>query len=126
MGYAITQAITLETIDCCTCGIVFAMPDTMVRRMQATGGLFYCSNGHAQSYTTSEGQRLREKLDEQTRASTHMAERAKQAEAAEQKAVREIKRLNKRSAAGVCPCCNRTFQQLARHMKAKHAEFGNG
>jgi hypothetical protein len=25
---------------------------------------------------------------------------------------------------GVCPCCNRTFQQLARHMKAKHPGYG--
>lgn len=126
MGYAITQEIKLEILNCCTCGIVFAMPDTMVRRMEDTGGLFYCSNGHPQRFTTSEVQRLREKLDEQTRAATHMAERAKQAEAAEQKAVREIKRMKKRSAAGVCPCCNRTFQQLARHMKAKHADFGDG
>ena len=126
MGYAITQEIKLEILNCCTCDIVFAMPDTMVRRMEDTGGLFYCSNGHPQRFTTSEVQRLRGKLDEQTRAATHMAERAKQAEAAEQKAVREIKRMKKRSAAGVCPCCNRTFQQLARHMKAKHADFGDG
>jgi hypothetical protein len=24
-----------------------------------------------------------------------------------------------------CPCCNRTFQQLARHMKAKHPEHAS-
>lgn len=32
-------------------------------------------------------------------------------------------RLKNRAAHGVCPCCNRTFQQLARHMSAKHPDF---
>lgn len=41
-------------------------------------------------------------------------------------------RLRKRASAGVCPCCNRTFSQLARHMQTKHPTFiaqeiaGNG
>lgn len=28
-----------------------------------------------------------------------------------------------RVGAGVCPCCKRTFQQLARHMKCKHPKY---
>lgn len=32
-------------------------------------------------------------------------------------------RIKKRIAAGVCPCCNRTFQNLARHMENKHKEY---
>jgi hypothetical protein len=24
---------------------------------------------------------------------------------------------------GVCPCCNRTFQNLARHMAGKHPDY---
>jgi hypothetical protein len=31
-------------------------------------------------------------------------------------------RARRRSAAGTCPCCGRTFQQLVRHEKAKHPE----
>ena len=119
MGYAIPNQITLETVTCCNCSVVFAMPDYMIKRLQERGGSFYCPNGHSQYYTKSEVQRLREKLDEQTRAATQMAERAK---AAEQK----MKRMGKRVSVGVCPCCNRTFQQLARHMKAKHPKFGVG
>lgn len=34
-------------------------------------------------------------------------------------------RLKKRAAVGVCPCCNRTFRQLADHMAAMHPEFVN-
>lgn len=31
--------------------------------------------------------------------------------------------LRNRAAAGVCPCCNRTFEQLGRHMTTKHPEY---
>lgn len=31
--------------------------------------------------------------------------------------------LETRAANGVCPCCHRTFKQLARHMKTKHPDF---
>lgn len=124
MGFSIPKQVVLETEECCNCGVVFAMPDYMMRRLKDQGGTFYCPNGHGQHYTKSEVQRLQEKLAEQARAATHMAERAKDAEAAEQKAQREIKRMKKRAAAGVCPCCNRTFQQLARHMKMKHPDHG--
>lgn len=124
MGYPIPKQIVLETEECCNCGVVFAMPDYMMRGLRTNGGTFYCPNGHGQHYTKTEVQRLREKLDEQTKAATLMAERARAAEASEQKAQTEMKRMKKRASAGVCPCCNRTFQQLARHMKMKHPDHG--
>lgn len=124
MGYAIKQEVVLETETCCECGVPFAMPDYMRSRRLQDGKYFFCPNGHSQHYTKSEVQRLQEKLAEQNRAATNMAERARAAEAAEQKAQQEMRRMKKRAAAGVCPCCNRTFQQLARHMKMKHPDHG--
>lgn len=35
----------------------------------------------------------------------------------------EAERLATRANHGVCPCCKRTFSQLARHMKTKHPDF---
>jgi uncharacterized small protein (DUF1192 family) len=32
-------------------------------------------------------------------------------------------RTKKRVAAGVCPCCNRTFENLARHMAGEHPGY---
>ena len=123
MGYAITQHLTLETEECCNCGVVFAMPDYMMQRLQERGGTFYCPNGHAQHYTKSEVTRLKEKLAEQTRFATQMAAQAYREKQAKNKARAEIKRMQRRAANGVCPCCNRTFKQLARHMKAKHPGY---
>ena len=124
MGYAIPKQVVLETEECSNCGVPFAMPDYMMRRLKTSGESFYCPNGHGMHYRKTEVQRLREKLDEQTRATTRMIERARVAEVAEKKALAEMKRMAKRASAGVCPCCNRTFQQLARHMKMKHPDHG--
>jgi len=33
-------------------------------------------------------------------------------------------RLKKRIACGVCPCCKRTFTNLARHISGQHPEYG--
>lgn len=129
MQYAINHATRLSTVDCCNCGITFAMPSTLLDRFKNNGNSFYCPHGHGQSFTKSEVDRLREKLDEQTRTATEMADRARDAEAAATKAKQtatkarsELKRVNDRINAGVCPCCNRTFKQLARHMKTKHPD----
>lgn len=35
----------------------------------------------------------------------------------------QVTKLRKRAKAGVCPCCNRTFVGLQRHMAQKHPEF---
>ena len=34
-----------------------------------------------------------------------------------------ITRTKKRISGGACPCCNRTFQNLARHMTTKHKDY---
>jgi len=34
----------------------------------------------------------------------------------------KLRKIRVRVAAGVCPECNRTFQQLARHMACKHSK----
>ena len=125
MGYPITQQVTLNIETCCNCGIAFAMPDYLMKRRQADGDWFFCPNGHQQHYTKTEANRLREKLEEQTRMATQIAARAQQAELSAQKMTTELKRLKKRVAASVCPCCNRTFtnSRMERHIKIKHPEF---
>lgn len=112
--------LNLAAVECCACGITFAMPSSMQRRLYSDGGNFYCPSGHSQRYTKTEIQRLREKLDEQTRQATTQAERALQAEAETAKLQKKLKQQQRRHAAGTCPCCKRTFQQLARHIRAKH------
>lgn len=115
MGYAIQHEITLSTLTCCNCGIVYAMPEQMIARLKREGGSFYCPNGHGQHFTEPETDRLRRLLDEANRSKTQLAGDYATLQ-------REHMRLQRRITAGVCPCCNRTFQNLARHMAAKHSQ----
>lgn len=113
--HAIHREITLDTITCCRCDVIFAMPSTLVARLNRDGGSFYCPHGHGQHFTQTEVDRLRGMLEQANRRNTELVDEVARVQ-------REKKRIERRVSAGVCPCCNRTFQNLARHMAAKHRE----
>jgi len=125
------QGYQLYVLDCPTCGVVSATTREYEETRRKDGKAFYCPNGHSGSFPVgkTEEQRLREQLNEANRAtererkSREWAEqRAKGANISAGMARASERRLRARVGAGVCPCCNRTFQQLARHMKSKHPE----
>lgn len=120
---------TLELMDCAKCGMHFGVAEGFIERRRRDGETFFCPAGHSQSFKESEVSRLRKKLDEQVREATEQAEHARSAERAREaehrarlKVERAARALRRRIGAGVCPCCNRTFKQLARHMETKHPE----
>ena len=119
----VTRAYTLVDQDCIACDIVFAMPDRFDQEMRRTGETFYCPRGHGQVYREPENARLRKRvaaleaqkvaLDDQRRA----AERSLTAQKGENT------KLRNRVHNGVCPCCQRSFQNLRRHMTSKHPDY---
>lgn len=124
MSVALAVNLRLETDECCICGVTWAWPAYMRRQaLESSERWFYCPNGHKQHFSKSEIDRLREKLTEQTRIATEQAERALKAERAKKLTALKLRNLKKRAAAGVCPCCHRTFSQVARHMATKHPEY---
>jgi len=42
---------TLFISNCCTCGVVYGLPDKLDDSLRRNGGTFYCPNGHQMSYT---------------------------------------------------------------------------
>jgi hypothetical protein len=122
--------LTLETTFCTHCGLPFAMPAEMLKVLRRDGNTFYCPNGHAMSWRgITEADRLRKMLEEANRSKTRLASDCNlawrmqsEAEEALKKEKAAAKRVNTRIHAGVCPCCNRTFQNLQRHMATKHKE----
>lgn len=113
----------LET--CCSCGIPFFMP-TYYRKqkLENPGSLFYCPNGHGQQYTgTSEAEKLRVKLSqleaEKKKTEEELQNRWLDALNEKNKLAKQLKRVHN----GVCPCCNRSFQNLRRHIETKHPEL---
>jgi transposase-like protein len=126
MGYALPISVQMTDMECGECGIQFAVPESWRAEKQRTGKGWHCPNGHARAYIESDVKRLEKQLAEAHRTNTALAEQVRQAQIAERKATAERKRIAKRISAGVCMCCNRTFQNLARHMKTKHAETIGG
>jgi hypothetical protein len=84
----------------------------------------YCPLGHGHIVSgKGEAEELRERLKrEQDRAARLIADRDQiQASLTAQKGA--TTRARKRAAAAVCPCCNRPFVQLRRHMASKHPDY---
>lgn len=117
---------------CLTCGVPIALPVTIkeeaLRRRGPTGRSFYCCNGHSQFYVgeTAE-QKLQRELDAAKKAhAVELEWQRSRREAAERSAAAfkgKVTALKNRVGNGVCPCCKRTFKQLAAHMACKHPEF---
>jgi hypothetical protein len=118
MQYSFRHVETIEytTEQCCQCAVYFGMPKYLNEQRRKDKEMFYCPNGHPQHYMRSDADVLRDKLNEQIRIATRESERAALAE-------EKLKKMTGRVKHGVCPCCHRTFQQLARHMKTKHPEM---
>ncbi len=136
MGYAvpITRNDQFVTIDCCKCGVTFAVASTLEQSWRYTKAGFYCPNGHSQAFVESTADRIKREMEEKLAAAHREIDaarkdvewarvRANNAEKRVSVAKGQITKLRKRVGNGVCPCCNRTFKQLAQHMAHKHPEF---
>lgn len=107
---------------CCNCGVAFAMTQDMQQRRRKDRATFYCPNGHPQHYTgPTEEQKLRDEMQRQTTMREAAEARALRAESERQAVAKAHTRMRTRVMNGVCPCCNRTFTNLMRHMQTEHA-----
>jgi hypothetical protein len=123
-------SVELTHMECGSCGVQFAIPETMRAECERHHGReWYCPNGHSRIYTKTADVKLREaraalERERQRVRATHDLLAAEERSHAATRG--HLTRQKKRVAAGVCPCCNRTFQQLSRHMKTKHPDYQEG
>ena len=129
-AYTLTEKVTLVTEDCFRCGVVFAMPKEFREQRLRDKDTFYCPNGHGQCYTESEADRLKKQVarlrteaDQAWTAYTAASDQARAAARSNAALKGVVTKQRRRAAAGVCPCCNRSFQALARHMASKHPGY---
>jgi hypothetical protein len=127
---------TFEVIHCWNCGIAYGMTRALYERRQSDKKSFFCPNGHSAVFLgesdKDRAQKLAGQLDqERTRLDQ---ERQRSADYANQLAISQrtrkavstrLRKVKARVGHGVCPCCNRTFDQLAKHMASKHPSFAN-
>ncbi len=59
----INKNIDFTIIECCNCGVLFAVSEELRLNWLKTKDTFHCPNGHPQSYTKSTAETLQEKLN---------------------------------------------------------------
>ena len=117
---------------CAQCKERFGLTDETEAVLRKSGQGFHCPWGHPLSFRLgpSEEELLRKERDtlKQQNAmwratADEQRDRASAAERRASAARGQVTKLKNRAAAGVCPCCNRTFTNLARHMAGQHPAF---
>lgn len=121
----LTYTGTLQ-ICSCWCGIRLAVPVSLYDEAKRHGKAIHCPIGHTFVYGNtlekqlSQAQREAAEAQRRVRATRDLLDHEQRSHAATRG---HLTRHKKRAAAGVCPCCNRTFQQLARHMAGRHPGY---
>lgn len=127
MALTMQYTCTLVQHTCWVCGVKFGLDERHEANLRQRGENFYCPKGCCLRFGKSEAQKLRDELEQEKRVTQwerEAKERANRRAVAAEHSWRVTKghltRIKKRVGAGVCPCCNRTFAQLAAHMASKH------
>ncbi|MGC4008837.1 MAG: hypothetical protein QM805_07600 [Pseudomonas sp.] len=125
----------LEEETCCVCHIRFGMPRSFQQDARKNSSIYFCCpNGHRQHYNdeVNEREKLRRERDMLKQNAAYLEDRNRELEAAATRSQRQAvaykgvaTKMKNRVKNGVCPCCNRTFVDLARHMHMQHPEFDN-
>lgn len=126
----IFQSVTLQTVTCYKCGVLFAMPDHMMKSRREDRESFYCPSGHPQAFMKSRADILEKQVaqltsnyDQMKADREYQKQKREQAERQASAARGQVTKIKNRIGAGVCPCCTRTFCNLARHMETKHPDY---
>lgn len=122
-------------LECRLCKIQFGISERFYEDRKQRCDLFYCPNGHKQCFGRgkSDLDKAKEELEREKRRSEHLRKererervRADSIERRRRAAKGQLTKIRNRVGKGVCPCCNRHFENLQRHMATKHPSFGEG
>lgn len=129
--FTFTETMSIHT--CPTCNMRYAAPEEYFSRKSAENGSWHCPEGHSVVFRESafqkaqrEAVRERENREAAERARDRAKMNAALAERRRRAAVGQVTKIKNRVKNGVCPCCNRHFDNLERHMKSKHPKFVKG
>lgn len=122
---------TLVIIRCGKCELQFGMPQAFYNARRADHATWYCPAGHPRVFTgKSEEEKQRDRAEALERRLANREEDLRSERAAHKltehrrrAAKGQLTKTKKRVANGVCPCCNRTFADLGRHMSGQHPDY---
>lgn len=110
--------------QCGTCAVWHTVPEIVYECHRREGGFHSCPNGHQRGWDKGtdaiERENTRRERDLLKQNEACLLEEIDQANKRAANAEKKVVQIKKRAAAGLCPCCNRSFQNVQRHMKTKH------
>lgn len=128
----IIVGVTLTKTDCGLCGGVYAITESYRLQCYEQGTGWTCPYCKASwgYFGDTAVKRLERELaksraaHDQTRAECDRQRELKLRTERRLKAQKGVTtRIKNRVRRGVCPCCNRYFENLQRHMESKHADY---
>lgn len=117
-----TLNVAFVTESCCHegCNITFALTREFYDRVSQDQSTWYCPLGHSQRYTgTTDAEKLRQAAAREVALKDQLAAATREAEETRSALLRDRQRF----ANGVCPCCNRSFENVRRHMTSQHPGY---
>lgn len=110
----------------CWCGIRLAIPENLYDFAQVSDPgkvAIHCPLGHEFVYNNNRLGKERERAERAERRATAERELREHTEHKLRAQKGATTKARKRHAAGVCPCCRRTFQNVRRHMSTQHPDY---
>lgn len=132
MTQTIELSTTLVSISCGNCGGVYAIGERYHQKAREEGTAWncpYCRIGWGFTNRGENAELKRKLAQAQTTIEhkeadmQHVRQQRDHAEYSARTLRGVVTKTKKRIGRGICPCCNRTFSQLADHMQSQHPEY---
>lgn len=120
----VMDLVTVDSVHT-HCGHVAYLPINRIKNLKRSHRNFYCTVCGTSNYwpDKSDLEKMEIKLNTMKDQRDTVRQSLKYVKRSLVAHKGHTTRLKNRIAAGVCPCCQRTFQNLARHMKCKHPKY---
>ncbi len=109
-------------ITSCWCGITLAIPDDLYSQAHRRKTNVYCPLGHSFIYDNTVAEQ-NERLKRQVDATRDLLRAEERSHIATRGHLTRRRKQLDRVTRGVCPCCNRHFANVEKHMATQHPTF---
>lgn len=128
MGQALEVQVTLTEISCGSCGGTYAINEKYRQTQYEQGGTWtcpYCQRGWGYAGNSENSKLKRELAAEKERKERALADANSLRSSLTAQRAQTTRARNQlhRVKHGTCPCCQRSFQNLRKHMATKHPTF---
>ena len=132
--FVISETVAFRKFECWVCGISFAMTRSWTDQLKEDRDTFFCPKGCKLAFGESKkdkeikqlkaaAERAREDTERAHRSADNARQRTENEKRSHAATKGQLTKTKKRVAKGVCPCCNRQFVNMHRHMENKHPDY---